>query len=130
MKTLFTLSFLLLFILVSRFGYANSGADNNTVDISSLAWPAKKQSSETAAMVGLNVTETAHDNDLADEVIGVEEDDQDEVNKPVSSRYFIAFYYPFFPEGGAGALTGCRPFYKPFVCNRPGKYLTLRVLRI
>jgi len=56
-----------------------------------------------------------------------EDDDQDDVNKPVSaSRYFIAF----FLSNPNSVFTNSLPFYRSLFYTAPGKYITLRSLRI
>ena len=130
MKTVVKLSFLLLFTLLSRFGYAHSDDHNNNTFYSTCKRPEPKQSSETTPMVGIAIDDGALDNDDVDDLICLEEDEQDDFNRTTfSSRYFIAFYYSFLQDGHY-IFTGNRPFYKAFFFNASGKYITLRVLRI
>jgi hypothetical protein len=130
MKAIVTLSFLLLFTLVSSLSYAHL----NDHDHGNYFLPGKqvkiKQLPETAPVPGLYITQPSSGSQQAEHLMYIEEDEQDDITKPGSaSRYFIAFYYVFFSNNQDYIVTN-RPFYNSFFYPASDKYITLRVLRI
>ena len=130
MKPLFTLLFLLVCTLASKFSDAYACGNKlrlptyHQVDIE------KKQPDIVFSNVLciINTTTYAeHENDL----LCIEEDEQEETGRSSSAtRYFIAFYYTFVLSN-RNFISFNAPFsYRPSFYSGSCKYITQRVLRI
>ena len=130
MKPIVTLAFLLLFTLGSSLGYAHSNDHNQSSYFFTGTHAEKTQDHERVTATLSYIANANGSNERVNELCCIEEDEQDETNKPVASRYFIAFYYAFFLNDRDGTFTNSLPFYNSFFYNTSCKYITLRVLRI